>query len=414
MYALDNLWILIAGVLVFFMQAGFAMVETGFTRAKNSGNILMKNFVDFAIGSISFFFVGFSLIYGTDIAVFNEGLDFSIIAESVKEFEETAIMERSGLHPYTDIWFQSVFAATAATILSGAMAGRTKFSSYIVITLILTTIIYPIQGHWTWGGGWLSELGFHDFAGSTIVHSVGAWAGLMGALILGPRIGKYVKGTSQAIPGHNLVIGALGVFILWLGWFGFNPGSELAISATEDGNSVMNVARILITTNLAAAAGFLATMFVTWIRYKKADLSMSLNGVLAGLVAITAGCNVVSPGGAIIIGLVAGIVLVFAIEFIDKTLKIDDPVGAVSVHGVSGALGTILVGVFHTTDGLFYGGGAGQLWVQLVGVFTIMAFTMGVSYVLFRIINATMGLRVSRVVEVEGLDIHEHGQSVYN
>lgn len=414
MYALDNLWVLIAGILVFFMQAGFAMVETGFTRAKNAGNILMKNFVDFSVGSISFFFIGFSLMYGTDIAGFIGKLDFSIVADSVAEFEEAGYLEREGLHPYTDVWFQSVFAATAATILSGAMAGRTKFSSYIVITVVLTAFIYPIQGHWTWGGGWLDELGFHDFAGSTIVHSVGAWAGLMGALVLGPRIGKYVKGKSQAIPGHNLVLGALGVFILWLGWFGFNPGSELAASVSEDGDSISNIARIFITTNLSAAAGFLATLFITWIRYKKADLSMSLNGTLAGLVAITAGTDVVSPGGAVIIGLLAGIVLVFSIEFIDKVLKIDDPVGAVSVHGTCGALGTVLVGLFHTTDGLFYGGGASQLLIQLVGVFAIMAYTMGVAYVLLRILNATMGLRVSRVVEVEGLDIHEHGQNVYN
>ncbi|MFO7869279.1 MAG: ammonium transporter [Bacteroidales bacterium] len=414
MYTLDNLWILIAGILVFFMQAGFAMVEVGFTRAKNAGNILMKNFVDFSIGSLTFFFIGFSLMYGTDIAGIIGTLDFTIIGDSVTEFEKTAPLEREGLNPFADVWFQSVFAATAATILSGAMAGRTKFGSYIIVTLILTAFIYPIQGHWSWGGGWLSELGFHDFAGSTIVHSVGAWAGLVGAIILGPRLGKYVNGKSQAIPGHNLVLGALGVFILWLGWFGFNPGSELAFSVGEDSDSVLNVARIFITTNLSAGAGFLATMFVTWIRYKKADLSMSLNGALAGLVAITAGCDVVSPGGAVLIGLFAGTVLIFSIEFIDKTLKIDDPVGAISVHGTSGAIGTLLVGLFHTTDGLFYGGGMHQFFVQFIGVFSVMAYTIGVSYVLLKIINAIMGLRVSRVTEIEGLDSHEHGQSVYN
>ncbi|MDA3882286.1 MAG: ammonium transporter [Bacteroidales bacterium] len=414
MYTLDNLWVLIAGILVFFMQAGFAMVEVGFTRAKNAGNILMKNFVDFCIGSLSFFFVGFSLMYGTDIVGIIGTLDLSIVGDSVIEFEKTVPLERTGLNPFTDVWFQSVFAATAATILSGAMAGRTKFGSYILITLVLTAIIYPIQGHWTWGGGWLSKLGFHDFAGSTIVHSVGAWAGLVGAVILGPRLGKYVKGKSQAIPGHNLVLGALGVFILWLGWFGFNPGSELAFSVGEDSDSVLNVAKIFITTNLSAATGFLATLFVTWIRYKKADLSMSLNGALAGLVAITAGCNVVSPGGAIMIGLIAGVVLIFSVEFIDKVLKVDDPVGAISVHGTSGAIGTLLVGLFHTTEGLFYGGGMNQLFIQFIGVFSIMAFTIIVSYVLLKGINAIFGLRVSRVTEIEGLDIHEHGQSVYN
>lgn len=402
-YILDGFLFVFAGILVMWMAAGFAMLEAGLTRSKNNATVLTKNIALFAISCIMFYFVGYNFMYGDGGAFIGSGAMLS-----------GKTNEDMGYPVMADFFFQVVFVATAASVISGTIAERMKLWPFLIFVAVLSGLIYPIQGHWTWGGGWLSELGFHDFAGSTIVHSVGAWAGLMGALILGPRIGKYVKGTSQAIPGHNLVIGALGVFILWLGWFGFNPGSELAISATEDGDSVMNVARIFITTNLAAAAGFLATMFVTWIRYKKADLSMSLNGVLAGLVAITAGCNVVSPGGAIIIGLVAGIVLVFAIEFIDKTLKIDDPVGAVSVHGVSGALGTILVGVFHTTDGLFYGGGAGQLWVQLVGVFTIMAFTMGVSYVLFRIINATMGLRVSRVVEVEGLDIHEHGQSVYN
>jgi len=407
-YALDNLWVMIAGILVFFMQAGFAMVEVGFTRAKNAGNILMKNFVDFAIGVISYFFIGYALMYGTDLGGFLGKLDFNLINDNAAAFDATG----GGLTPFNDFWFQSVFAATTATILSGAMAGRTKFGSYIIISLVLTAVIYPIQGHWTWGGGWLSQLEtpFHDFAGSTIVHSVGGWAGLIGALVLGPRIGKYINGKSQAIPGHNLVLGALGVFILWLGWFGFNPGSALAFS----GDSVFDVTKIVVTTNLSAAAGFLATMFATWIRYKKADLSMSLNGALAGLVAITAGCDVVSPAGAIIIGLVAGIVLIYAIEFVDKTLKIDDPVGAVSVHGVSGALGTIMVGLFATDGGLFYGGGSSQLVSQLIGVFSTMAYTIAIMYVVMKVIKATIGLRVSKATEVEGLDIHEHGQGVYN
>ena len=392
--ALDLMWIIVAGILVFFMQAGFALVETGFTRAKNAGNILMKNFVDLCVGSILFWLVGYSIMYGGD-GWFAGKLSFF--------YNDPADMH--------NLFFQTVFAATAATIVSGAMAGRTKFSSYILISTLITAIIYPISGHWIWGGGWLSELGFIDFAGSTAVHSVGGWAGLLGAALVGARKGKYIDGKAQAIPGHNLVLGALGVFILWLGWFGFNPGSQLAISG-ENANAV---AMIVITTNLAAAGGFLAAMFTTWLRYGKADRSMSLNGALAGLVGITAGCAAVSPGGALIIGILTGVIVVFSIEFIDKVVKIDDPVGAISVHGVCGAVGTLAVGLFATDGGLFYGGGFAQLGVQAIGVVSVAAWALGVGFILFFTVKKISGgLRVPENVEREGLDIHEHGQNVYN
>ncbi len=392
--ALDLMWIIVAGILVFFMQAGFALVEVGFTRAKNAGNILMKNFVDLCAGSIIFWLVGYSIMYGGDGAFIGK------IAFFYDDPED--------MH---NLFFQTVFAATAATIVSGAMAGRTKFSSYILISVLITAVIYPISGHWIWGGGWLSEMGFIDFAGSTAVHSVGGWAGLIGATLVGARKGKFIDGKAQAIPGHNLVFGALGVFILWLGWFGFNPGSQLAIS----GDNANAVAMIVITTNLAAAGGFIAAMLTTWIRYGKADLSMSLNGALAGLVGITAGCAAVSPGGALIIGIIAGAIVVFSIEFVDKVLKVDDPVGAISVHGVCGAVGTLLVGVFAVDGGLFYGGGFKQLGVQAVGVLGVAAWTFAVGFILFFIVKSISGgLRVPENVEREGLDIHEHGQNVYN
>ncbi len=392
--ALDILWILVAGILVFFMQAGFALVEAGFTRAKNVGNIIMKNFMDFSLGSIIFWIIGYSLMYGGEGAFYG-AFDF---------FYDKA----DDLH---NLFFQTVFAATAATIVSGAMAERTKFSTYLVFSIIITAVIYPISGHWVWGGGWLSsmETPFHDFAGSTVVHSVGGWAALAGAWTIGPRLGKY-NGTTNAIPGHNMVLGALGVFILWLGWFGFNPGSQLAIS----GDNAYAVASIFITTNLAAAAGSIVTMMVTWFRYGKPDLSMTLNGALAGLVGITAGCDAVSPAGAAIIGAIAGFVIVFSVEFFDKVLKVDDPVGAISVHGVCGALGTLLVGLFATDGGLFYGGGASLLISQFIGVISVGAWAFGMGLILFQVLKATMGLRVTEQEEREGLDIHEHGQSSYN
>jgi len=392
---LDILWILVAGIFVFFMQAGFTLVEAGFTRSKNVINIIMKNLMDLCIGSLAFWIIGYTIMYGDSIGSFIGGpsLFFS---------------EDGEMH---NLFFQTVFCATAATIVSGAVAERTKFSTYLIFSLLMTTIIYPISGHWVWqGDGWLTKLGFIDFAGSTVVHSVGGWAGLVAAYLIGPRIGKYTNGKSNAIVGHNMLFGALGVFILWLGWFGFNPGSELAIS----GGSANNVAGIVITTNLAAAAGGAVALFLTWFKYGKPDISMTLNGALAGLVGITAGCAAVSPAGAAAIGVLSGIAVVFSIEFIDKKLKIDDPVGAISVHGVVGALGTLLVGVFAVDGGLLYGGGASQLGVQAIGVLGIGAWTVVVSFILLFILKKTLGLRVSEKEEIEGLDLHEHGMDAYN
>lgn len=394
--AMDIMWVLIAGCLVFFMQAGFTLVETGFTRSKNTGNIIMKNLMDFSIGSIAFWAVGYSLMYGDSTGFIG---DFSQYAF----FDSTKDMH--------SLFFQTVFAATTATIVSGAIAERTKFTTYLIFSLLMTLIIYPISGSWVWNsGGWLNKLGFTDFAGSTVVHAVGGAASLVAAAMVGPRIGKYTDGKSNAIQGHSLMLGALGVFILWLGWFGFNPGSQLAIS----GDNAFAVAKIFITTNLAAAIGALAAMFITWIFFKKPDISMTLNGVLAGLVGVTAGCAAVDPIGAIFIGLICGIVVVFSIEFIDKKLKIDDPVGAISVHGVCGALGTILVGVFATDGGLLYGGGFDKLIVQIEGVAAIVAWALGASFVVLFILKKAMGIRVTKEEEIDGLDIHEHGTNCYN
>ncbi len=396
---LDTVWILIATALVFFMQAGFAMVETGFTRAKNAGNIIMKNIMDFAVGSLMFWAIGYGLMYGDTIGKIIGKPDFFFL----------------GTGDYTALIFQTVFCATAATIVSGAMAERTKFAAYLVYSFFISVIIYPVAGHWIWGGGWLSELGFHDFAGSTVVHSVGGWCALVGASILGPRIGKYTKdGRSNAIPGHSLTLGALGVFILWFGWFGFNPGSQLAASSSSD---AIAISKIFVNTNLAAAVSTIVTMLITWIRYKKPDVSMTLNGALAGLVAITAGCAVVTPVGAVIIGLLVAFVIVFGIEFIDTKLKVDDPVGAIGVHGICGAFGTICVGLFSADSaiglGLFYGGGFKQLGIQSLGVVTVAAWVLASAYIIFKLVDITIGLRVSKKEENIGLDIEEHGIDSY-
>jgi len=392
--ALNIMWVIITGVLVFFMQAGFTLVETGFTRSKNTLNIILKNFMDFVIGSLAFWIIGYTIMYG----------------KSIGGFIGTPSLFYDKIGDMHNLFFQTVFCATAATIVSGAIAERTKFSTYLIFSAIMTIIIYPISGSWVWnGGGWLAKLGFIDFAGSTVVHSVGGWASLVAAFLVGPRIGKYTKGKSNAIPGHNMTFAALGVFILWFGWFGFNPGSTLAIS----GDNANKVASIVITTNLAGAAGAFAALFLTWIKYGKPDFSMTLNGVLAGLVGITAGCAAVSPGGAVLIGLITGVSVVFSIEFIDKKLHIDDPVGAISVHGICGAIGTLLVGVFATDGGLFYGGGFKQLGIQAIGVLSVAAWAIIVSFILLFILKKTLGLRVSEKEEIEGLDIHEHGMVAY-
>ena len=393
--ALDTIWTLLGAALVFFMQAGFAMVETGFTRAKNAGNIIMKNLIDFAIGTVVFWFIGFGLMFGGDSPLVG-GLDLFIRGDY-----------SSSIPTFAFVIFQTVFCATAATIVSGAMAERTKFPSYCLYSLIISAVIYPISGHWIWGGGFLSKLGFHDFAGSTTVHMVGGIAALIGASILGPRIGKYSKdGKAHAIPGHSLTLGALGVFILWFAWFGFNGCSTVSMTGDE---SILAASKIFVTTNIAAATATCAVLIITWIRYKKPDVSMTLNGSLAGLVAITAGCDLVTPAGAFFIGLFAGFTVVFAVEFIEKKLKVDDPVGAISVHGVCGALGTILTGFFAVDGGLFYGDGFKFLGIQLLGVICVMAWVTITMIIVFNVIKKTVGLRVSAEEEIEGLDKKEHG-----
>ena len=394
--AVDTIWVLLGTVLVFFMQAGFAMVETGFTRAKNAGNIIMKNLMDVSLGSVVFWFLGFGLMFkGTGALV--GGFDFFLLSG-----------DYGGSYPsYAFVMFQTVFCATAATIVSGAMAERTKFSAYCVYSIILSMLVYPISGHWIWGGGFLASMGFHDFAGSTAVHMVGGIAALVGAKILGPRIGKYdADGKSNAIPGHSVTLGALGVFILWFCWFGFNGGST--VGATGD-DTLLAMSSIFMTTNIAAAAATVCVMLLTWVKYGKPDVSMTLNGSLAGLVAITAGCDAVSPMSAAIIGVIAGFAVVYGIEFVDKTLKIDDPVGAVGVHGINGALGTLLVGVFATDGGLISGGGFHLLGVQAIGVLSVAAWVVVTMFIVFKIIDATIGLRVSAKEEISGLDMYEHG-----
>lgn len=394
--SIDTLWVLLGTVLVFFMQAGFAMVEAGFTRAKNAGNIIMKNLMDFALGTIVFWAIGFGIMFGTSKFGLIGGLDLFVQGDYSSTIPTAAFLI-----------FQTVFCATAATIVSGAMAERTKFISYCIYSVVISTVIYPVSGHWIWGGGWLSQMGFHDFAGSTAVHMVGGIAALIGAKMLGPRIGKYTKdGKVKAIPGHSLTLGALGVFILWFAWFGFNGASTL--SATGD-DSLKLMSNIFVNTNLSAAAAATVTMIITWVRYKKPDVSMTLNGVLAGLVAVTAGCDAVSPLGALIIGSIAAFVMVFSVEFYDKIVKIDDPVGAISVHGMCGALGTILVGIFALDGGLLYGGGFNLLGTQLIGVISVMAWVAVTMTIVFKVIQKTIGLRVSESEEIIGLDIEEHG-----
>ena len=379
-----GVWFLIGAALVFWMQAGFAMVETGFTRAKNAGNILMKNLMDFCIGTVVFILIGFSLLLGEDMAGIIGKPGFDIFTDYAN-------------FDWSNFAFNLVFCATTATIVSGAMAERTKFISYCVYSGVISAVIYPIEAHWIWGGGWLSQIGFHDFAGSTAVHMVGGLCALAGAKMVGPRIGKYTKeGKPVAIPGHNLPLGALGVFILWFCWFGFNCGSTTA--------ATYNLGDIAMTTNLAAAAATLVTLIVTWVRYGKPDISMTMNGALAGLVAITASCDVVNDYEALFIGAVAGVVVVFAVEFFDKVVKIDDPVGAISVHGVCGALGTLFTGIF----------GEGCSFItQMIGFVAVAAYTLILAFILFFVLKKTIGLRVTEKEEIDGLDMHEHGCSAY-
>ncbi len=400
----DTLWVIIATILVMLMQAGFSLVEVGYTRAKNAVNIVMKNFVDFSVGSLMFWFVGFGLMFGTDIGSLLGTPDFFF----TNSYGHLGL----SISDSTMLIFQTVFAATAATIVSGAIAERTKFSTYIIITVVITAIIYPLSGHWVWGGGWLSSLEtpFHDFAGSTVVHSVGAWLALAGAIIVGPRIGKYGK-KINAIPGHNLMFGGLGVLILWFGWFGFNGGSQLAATGSDN---AMAISTILINTNLSASAGALTVLFLTWIKYGKPGLSLTLNGALGGLVAVTAGCDIFTPLGSVITGAIAGVLLVFSVDFIDKKLRIDDPVGAISVHGVCGAFGTLMVGLLASEGGLLYGGGGALLLTQFIGVISIGAWSFSTGYLLFFILKNTIGVRVSAEEEKAGLDISEHGESIYN
>lgn len=403
---LNVIWVFLGAVMVMLMQAGFAILECGFTRAKNANNVLMKNVMDFSIGSLIFLVVGFGLMFGEDLGGF-VGTSGFIDPASLGLYADT-------ISPEVFIFFQTVFCATAATIVSGAMAERTKFSSYLIYTLIISLVIYPISGHWIWGGGFLSEMGFIDYAGSTAVHSVGGWAALMGAITLGPRIGKYNKdGSVNAIPGHNIPLGTLGVFILWFCWFGFNPGSSL--------EAATYVGHVAMTTNLAACAAAVTTLFVTWKRYGKPDISMTLNGVLAGLVAITAGCHIVGMYGSIIIGIVSGFLVTFGIEFIDQKLHIDDPVGAVGVHCLNGVWGTLAVGLFACETpavdgsvlGLFYGGGFDQLIIQFIGVAAVAVWVCVTSFAMFQIIKHTVGLRVTPEEEVRGLDLGEHGSEAY-
>jgi Amt family ammonium transporter len=399
---LNAIWVLIAAILVIFMNAGFGMLETGLCRQKNAVNILTKNLIVFALATIAFWAVGFSLMFGNSENAFI-GLGGWFLSGESATYGLSPFPE--GLPVPVFFLFQVAFAGTAATIVSGAVAERIKFVDFLVFSVILVGISYPITGHWVWSGsGWLAGLGFKDFAGSTVVHSVGGWAALVGAIILGPRLGRFADGRGGAMPGHNLSIATLGCLILWIGWFGFNPGSQLAADPA--------CAYIAVTTNLAAAAGGITSTFTSWTKDGKPDLSMIINGILAGLVGVTAGCDGVSYWGAVIIGAIAGVLVVYSVAFFDS-LKIDDPVGAVSVHLVNGTWGTLAVGLFNKEKGLFYGGGFTQLGHQIVGIVAIGAFTVAFTVALWFILKQTMGIRVSPEEELMGLDIGEHGMEAY-
>lgn len=396
--AADTIWTLLGAALVFFMQAGFAMVEAGLTRAKNAGNIVMKNVMDYALGTLVYWFVGFSIMFGVSIGGFIGEANILLLGSS-------PIKMPVNVPPAAYLIFQTVFCATAATIVSGAMAERTKFSAYCLYSLLISALIYPISGHWIWGGGWLAQMGFHDFAGSCAVHMVGGVAALVGASILGARLGKYdASGRPRAILGHSITLAALGVFILWFAWFGFNGASTLGMEGqTQTASSVF------VTTNISAATATTAVMMITWIRYGKPDVSMTLNGSLAGLVAITAGCDAVDNFGAFWTGIIAAFVVVFGVEFVDQKLRIDDPVGAIAVHGFCGALGTLCVGLFAVEGGLFYSGSWSFLGVQALGVAAVIGWVAVTMTCIFLALKKTIGLRVTAPEELEGLDIHEHG-----
>ncbi len=407
---INTTWVLVAAFLVFFMQAGFALVEAGLTRAKNTVNIMFKNLVDFLFASIAFWLVGYAFMFGTSTGGFIGTTGFMI--------DPTGVADMFGL-PVMAFWlFQLVFAGTAATIVSGAMAERTQFVAYLIFSAVITSIIYPIAGHWFWGGGWLSTLGaagftdganFRDFAGSTVVHSVGGWLALIGAIMLGPRLGRFTKdGKPLAIPGHSMALATLGVFILWLGWFGFNPGSQLAAT----GANADAIALVAVNTNIAAAGGAITAMITAWVIMRKPDLGNTLNGALAGLVAITAPCAFVGPGASIVIGAIGGVIVVLGAIAMERA-KIDDPVGAVPVHLMNGIWGTLAVGLFATDNGLFTTGSAGQLIAQVVGVLAYAAWCIVTGTALFAAIKATVGLRVTADEEMKGLDYHEHGSAAY-
>ena len=392
----DVTWTLVAAFLVYFMQAGFALCEAGLTRAKNTGNILMKNLMDFCIGTPCYWIVGFGLMFGGTNALIGTLDPFM---QGVYDF--------GSLPTWVYAFFQTVFCATAATIVSGSMAERTNFKAYVFYSAAISLIVYPISGHWIWGGGWLAQLGFHDFAGSTAVHFVGGVTAALGAYLLGPRIGKYDKnGKPRAILGHNMLAMALGVFILWFCWFGFNGGSTVCLTGDD---AMTSAGLVVFNTNLSAALATLAAMIFTWVRYGKPDVSLTFNASLAGLVAITAGCDVVDPFGAAIIGVVAGILVILSVEFFDKVVKIDDPVGAISVHGVCGCFGTLAIGLFNTETGLFYGGGLATLGVQALGLVSVAAWVLVTMFIIFKVIDKTIGLRVPEQIEIDGLDFAEHG-----
>jgi Amt family ammonium transporter len=407
----DTIWVLITAALVFFMNLGFATVESGLCRSKNTVNILSKNVIVFCITSLAFWAAGFGFMFGEgNFFIGLKGL-FLIGSDNSPAMGEAykgifSSLNWTGVPLFAKFFFQLVFAGTAATIVSGAVAERIKYFSFFAISFLMGALIYPIQGHWIWGGGWLSQLGFKDFAGSTVVHSIGGWSALVGATLLGPRIGKYgPDGKVNPLPGHNLGLATIGMFVLWLGWFGFNGGSTMAADP-------QSISLIILNTNMAAAAGGLAATFVSYLAIGKPDLSMLINGILAGLVGITAGADGVTVFGSIIIGLIAGILVVYSVLFFDR-IKVDDPVGAISVHLMNGMWGTFAVGLFHREVGIFYGGGPKQLFIQIVGILSVAAFSVVFNLILWKIIKICMGLRVSEEEEMGGLDIGEHGMEAY-